>query len=352
MNELAKLIRHPFYSLQLIFIVLIAQFDFRGIKYHAKLELKQVLKSNFGGLKRSGLVKTIMGVLSSVWFLGFVLPIVILFILKQEGLAPLLSPPSYEETTATFKLLIPIPLALIGLIIPFVTLSLGIVHSRVGHGAISHSLKGSRMPRLVYYSVSVLGLIIIFFTFTHLGPSIFGIEFTYRVLLQYGWSALFFCSWLIAILLILTVSSIRAVVSSFSPEKVIQNMRDIMVSESMKSLRKEMQNNLAISHMKTKLAGTIFSVSYFQPTTGLLVLAPKECVVRNVSLWGILKLNSLIKKIPNTNLYIELLRPFAAVDIRNRQIASITGAIPPEIHRSLLIAAIRSSYSLKKRQKQ
>jgi len=332
----------------LVFVYVFARFDVLGTHQKACQRLKSILGSRYGDFKKSTNANIGKKALTSAWTWVLIVPALIASALHLTGIATRsLTLPS-NVVSESLSLVSPVPLALVGLVIPFLALAVSVVYSKMGSGAVAYAMKHNRVIRLVYSALIILGILIVLRFSLGIADSVFGKDTTTQIISSAGWLIAFLSAWWVLYLIVLAGIGIYSVLAVFSPVKALKVINRDMVRESMRTLKREFEANLAIKVLEDVIKDEYLEVGYFQPSDGELVTTEKTGVITNISVWGLRKINSVLSPQPNAFLKILLTRPYYYIASRDSQIAGIRGNVADAISLPLLKAAIGSCYRIRK----
>ena len=134
----------------------IIRLDFRGMVGRAKKNLPPSLRT----VDRSIFGRLLMAPLASAWFLVLIAPVMAVFVMWHFDQCSVMSAVFSDsaKTKGTLVLLIGIPLTVVGLVIPFLALSINVVFSKLGIGEVGQVFQKQGINRLIALSLTVLGL--------------------------------------------------------------------------------------------------------------------------------------------------------------------------------------------------
>ena len=332
----------------LIFVFVFARFDVRGVRYNARRRLKSILGSRYSAFRKATKSNVVRVVITTTWTWSLIVPCIIAFVLHFTGIASSrLTLPS-NVVSESLSLFSPVPLVLVGLVIPFLALAVSVVYSKMGSGAVAYAMKHNRVVWLVYSALVILGALILLQFFLAITDSVLGQEASGRIVSSVGWLIAFMSAWWVLYLIVLAGIGVTSVLAVFSPEKALKVINKEMIIESMRTLKREFEANLSLKTLEDALKDSYLEVGYFQPSDGELVTTKKTGIITNISFWGLMKINSLVTPQPNSFLKVLLTKPQYYIASRDNQIAGIRGHVSSSISLSLLKKAISSCYRIRK----
>ncbi|HEX2897594.1 MAG TPA: hypothetical protein VHP63_06050, partial [candidate division Zixibacteria bacterium] len=299
--------------------------------------MKEILGAQFGEFRKSTKSHLIKKYLTATWTWSLIVPGflgVFLFFTARVPEEYRLSKDILSQTLAIF---LPVPLALVGLVIPFLALAVSVVYSRMGSGAVAYAMKRNRVIRIVYSALFVLGVLILIQLFTKICDALLGSDMAMDVISSIGWVVVILSTWWIIFLLILAGIGVASVLAAFSPAKALNAISKEMVTESMRTLEREFEENISLKVLEDELKDSHFEVGFFQPSDGRLITSKKIGNIANISIWGLLKINASLTPIQKAFLKIIFARPHHYIATHDSQIAGIRGDLSDSISETLFI---------------
>jgi len=335
-------------TLSLSLVILLARFDWCGVRYRARQHLKGILGSRYRVFRISTKSHFIRSWFAATWMWGIVIPSFICVLLYVIGIVPDSFNVSNDVLTQSLAIFLPVPLALVGLIIPFLALAVSVVYSRMGSGAVAYAMKQNRVTRLVYSALVILGLLVLTQLFLKISDTVLGNDLAAEVISSAGWVFALMNTWWVIYLIILAGIGVTSVLAVFSPARALRAINKDVVLESMRTLKREFEENLSLKALEVSLKDSNLEVGFFPPSDGELITTKQVGTITNVSCWGLRKINAVLTPKPNSFVKIILARPHHYIASHDSQLAGIRGDISDSIPRALLKRAVRSCYKVQK----
>ncbi len=261
--------------------------------------------------------------LGSPWVISFLILPLVTALLYQLILRSLNITILNTDALELLKIIVSIPLAIVGLVIPFLALAANLVFSKMGIGTIKHSLKSHGIKGTIFTALTVLGLELLLAFWLKILPSSFNsTSILFVVLLSFAWS------------LGLIVSAglkTATVVRAFDPENALLLLKQRLRTEAMHTLREEILRNVVFNSLESELP-KIIHPSYFQPERGSLIASNHTGVVKNISVVGCHWIAKMIDDILKWNdIKIELVRTGQHISVDDLQIASMSQSVSPVV---------------------
>ncbi|MDX9859090.1 MAG: hypothetical protein RBT76_14990 [candidate division Zixibacteria bacterium] len=200
-------------TLTLLLVTVFARYDPFGLRHQALQRLKSILGDRYRELRKSAHPSVGWSILSSVWTWVVFVPALLAVAVHLTGIVPRHLVLPREVVSESLSLVSPIPLSLVGLVIPFLALAVSVVYSKMGTGAVAYVMKNNRVVRIVYAALSILGLLLILRFSLAIAASVIGDQATLRLVLNVGWLVAFMSVWWVLLLIVLAgigVSSVLA----------------------------------------------------------------------------------------------------------------------------------------------
>ncbi len=254
-----------------------------------------------------------------------------------------------DSLIRAITLFLSVPLALVGLVIPFLTLSINLVFARLGLGAIAIAFRRRFTNTLIFNSLGLLGLGILITTALYIVVPQLSPQHTESF--EHVWAPIILGSvgvWTI-ILISFAAHVIWRIVRSFSPKHALEVLQDTMLRESMRSLRIEIERNLSVAIVRRNFKeGDPVAVPVLRPEYGQLIVSRRTGDVASVSLTGLRLIDRLIRWLGISQVRVHVVQPFTAIDAHDQQVGSLIGVIDPRAS-SLLSRVVRASLNVKRR---
>jgi len=265
------------------------------------------------------MLRVLARIVGGSWFLVLAFPIILMSILKLLEINDVIDLEflHFQGGSISFFRLIGIPLALVGLVIPFLALAINTVLSRLGMGAVHQSLRKHGVVRLIQLSLVVLALEVLLIWLASLSIGADWISFGGVVVPVIVW-------WTIG-LIAAGGYRISALIRIFQPTSAFESQREVVAAEAMKSLRDEVFRLLAFQNLQKSIEPIGGTVSMFHFSNGIQILAAQPGLVTDVSSQGIRAAAWMIRKLLRVTVHhLEVARPYTYVEKDNLQLASVS----------------------------
>lgn len=330
------------------FLWFIIWLDRWGFNWRVERALQQALGQNIGKIStkrhRANLLLEILIVL----ILLILVPIGLLIVLFALGVPVEWFSASRDTVEKTLVNSMTVPIALIGIVIPFLTLAVTHVYASLGLGAIKHAFKHQSFRRLIFSALIVLAGEFAMLTILRLlRTDLIGAEAT-KMLAGLGNAFVVATAWWTIFLILSATIAISNVIRSFRPDKTLELLAVDLRTESLVALNFELRRNVAFKLLEDLAKDTIWEVPYFRPTQRALVLSPKYGYVSSVSVIGLNLISWYCGKIssPKVN-KVQIAKPFTVLTESDAQLASVLYETPVDEHAFGLEHLIRVTYRIK-----
>lgn len=261
--------------------------DRLSFKLAVRSTLKRSLGHNFKRLRpaRNKASRIIEICRSSLWLL--LLPLGICSLARLVGLPDLWFQASRDVIERTLVTALTVPIALVGVVIPFLALAVTHVYAKMGLGAIKYAFRQKAIRHLIFTSLFVLSLeFSALVAIRVLRPDVVSQEVN-GALATWGNVALFFLGWWTVYLVGFAARTITQVMRSFHPESTLHLLQSDLRGESVATLSSEVRRNIGLKVLEKRCNSSIWEVSYFQPSEKPFVAAHRHGLITDISLIGL-----------------------------------------------------------------
>ncbi len=329
-NEL----RFVFRSKVVALISLLDSYSY-GLRGRVSRNLPKSLKRHFGvtaSLKRFRWAFLL-------WGIGFLIPMVVIAFEQFTVLQIFPLAKNATQLADILKVLTSIPLALVGLVFPFLALSTTMVYAKMGFGAVAHSFKHNGIINFIFFALVALAADVVLFIMVQVPANATpSIPAHYILLIAITFTG---------VLLVGSAILIYTVIQSFQPRVAFRQMSEVLLREGMSSLRQELAMIMAQNILAHDLKKTRMTVPVWRPDKGQRIYAQRSGIVSNVSALGLKLIDShLLSRSSDDDISVSLTPPYSRVDIGGQPLATVAGAGAIEVGR-LIEQPLRACFRIK-----